>query len=157
MKKDDIRETLNRFRTAILESEEETKKENKQEEGDWYESKRGGIPYSQQDELLTNAIQSAKELFGADFTNIKTPMFYYKEDGDVTLSGVIPGLNDAKFQLRLKDPSGMGVFFWSGKGAMILSDENIQTLSRINGFFKNWKKEMTTAEDIRPTSFRNEE
>lgn len=149
MANNDIRETFKRFRSAL--------NENEQEQGEWYNNKQGGIPYGQQDELLQNSMRTAKEQFGADFTNIKTPMFYYKEDGDVTFSGLIPGLNDAKFQFRLKDPSGMGCFFWSGKGSMMLSDENIQKLSRINGVFKNWKKDLNTAEDIKPTSYRDDE
>lgn len=147
---DDIRETFNRFRNALNENEDLSTSIEKSD-------KQGGVAYSQQDELLSNNMKSAKELFGADFTNIKNPMFYYKEDGDVTFSGVIPGLNDAKFQFRLKDPSGMGCFFWSGTGAMILSDDNIQTLTRINGFFKNWKKELLNTEDIRPTNLKNED
>lgn len=149
----DIRETFHRFRKALNEAEEE-KTEVK---GEWYNNKQGGIPYSPQDELLQSIMQTSKQQFGADFTNIKSPMFYYKEDGDVTFSGVIPGLNDSKFQFRLKDPTGMGVFFWSGDGSLILSDENIQTLSKILGVYKNWKQELATSEDIRPMNYRNEE
>lgn len=142
---DDIRKTFNRFRRALNESEENNT-----------ENKKGGIPYSQQDELLQTSTQTAKEQFGADFTNIKTPMFYYKEDGDVTLSGEIPGLNNAKFQFRYKDPSGNGCYFWSD-GQIILSDENVKKLSKICGVYKNWKNDLSSAEDIRPTNMKDEE
>ena len=38
----------------------------------------------------------------------------------------------------------------------MLSDENIQKLSKINGVYKNWKQELSTSEDIRPMDLKNE-
>jgi len=75
----DIRDVFKRFRDALNETEE----------------KQNGVPYTQQDEILQTSMQSATEAFGADFSSIKTPMFYYRQDGDITLSGIIPSLNDA--------------------------------------------------------------
>lgn len=137
---DDIRKTFERLRKALNESETE---------------KQGGIPYTQQDELLQTTMQTAKEQFGGDFTDIKTPMFYYRQDGDVTFSCVIPSLNNSKVQFRYKDPSGNGCYFWSGDGSIMLTDENLNKLSKIWGVYKNWKQELSTAEDIRPISFKN--
>ncbi len=139
---DDIRKTFERLRKALNESETE---------------KQGGIPYTQQDELLQTTMQTAKEQFGGDFTDIKTPMFYYRQDGDVTFSCVIPSLNNSKVQFRYKDPSGNGCYFWSGDGSIMLTDENLNKLSKIWGVYKNWKQELSTAEDIRPVSFKNEQ
>lgn len=139
---DDIRKTFERLRKALNESETE---------------KQGGIPYTQQDELLQTTMQTAKEQFGGDFTDIKTPMFYYRQDGDVTFSCVIPSLNNSKVQFRYKDPSGNGCYFWSGDGSIMLTDENLNKLSKIWGVYKNWKQELSTAEDIRPISFKNEQ
>ena len=139
---DDIRKTFERLRKALNESETE---------------KQGGIPYTQQDELLQTTMQTAKEQFGGDFTDIKTPMFYYRQDGDVTFSCVIPSLNNSKIQFRYKDPSGNGCYFWSGDGSIMLTDENLNKLSKIWGVYKNWKQELSTAEDIRPISFKNEQ
>ena len=139
---DDIRKTFERLRKALNESETE---------------KQGGIPYTQQDELLQTTMQTAKEQFGGDFTDIKTPMFYYRQDGDVTFSCVIPSLNNSKVQFRYKDPSGNGCYFWSGDGSIMLIDENLNKLSKIWGVYKNWKQELSTAEDIRPISFKNEQ
>lgn len=147
--KNDVRETFIRFRNALNETEGQ--------QNEWYNSKRGGVPYTQQDELLQSIMQTAKQQFGADFTNINTPMFYYKEDGDVTFSCIIPSLNNAKLQFRYKDPSGCGIFFWTDSNtAMMLSDENIQKLSKINGVYKNWKQELSTSEDIRPMNLKAE-
>ena len=139
---DDIRKTFERLRKALNESETE---------------KQGGIPYTQQDELLQTTMQTAKEQFGGDFTDIKNPMFYYRQDGDVTFSCVIPSLNNSKVQFRYKDPSGNGCYFWSGDGSIMLTDENLNKLSKIWGVYKNWKQELSTAEDIRPISFKNEQ
>jgi len=139
---DDIRKTFERLRKALNESETE---------------KQGGIPYTQQDELLQTTMQTAKEQFGGDFTDIKSPMFYYRQDGDVTFSCVIPSLNNSKVQFRYKDPSGNGCYFWSGDGSIMLTDENLNKLSKIWGVYKNWKQELSTAEDIRPISFKNEQ
>ena len=139
---DDIRKTFERLRKALNESETE---------------KQDGIPYTQQDELLQTTMQTAKEQFGGDFTDIKTPMFYYRQDGDVTFSCVIPSLNNSKVQFRYKDPSGNGCYFWSGDGSIMLTDENLNKLSKIWVVYKNWKQELSTAEDIRPISFKNEQ
>ena len=147
--KNDVRETFIRFRNALNETDGQ--------QNEWYNSKRGGVPYTQQDELLQSIMQTAKQQFGADFTNINTPMFYYKEDGDVTFSCIIPSLNNAKLQFRYKDPSGCGIFFLTDSNtAMMLSDENIQKLSKINGVYKNWKQELSTSEDIRPMNLKAE-
>ena len=147
--KNDVRETFIRFRNALNETDGQ--------QNESYNSKRGGVPYTQQDELLQSIMQTAKQQFGADFTNINTPMFYYKEDGDVTFSCIIPSLNNAKLQFRYKDPSGCGIFFWTDSNtAMMLSDENIQKLSKINGVYKNWKQELSTSEDIRPMNLKAE-
>ena len=151
-KNNDIRETFSRFRRALLESEEEEKKEEKTED----KQKEGGVPYTQQDELLQTSMQTAKEQFGADFTNIKHPMFFYKKDSDVTLTGEIPGLSNSIFQFRYRDPSGCGCFFWT-RGQILLTDENIKKLQKINGVYKNWKQELSTSEDIRPADLRNDE
>ena len=99
----DIRDVFKRFRDALNETEE----------------KQNGVPYTQQDEILQTSMQSATEAFGADFSSIKTPMFYYRQDGDITLSGIIPSLNDAKFQFSYKN----GCNFWSGDGQVKLNDD----------------------------------
>lgn len=110
------------------------------------------VPYTQQDELMTSIMETAKSQFGADFSNAKTPMLYYPKDGDVTLSGEIPGLGgEIKFQFKYKDASGNGCFIWCNY--MVLSDETVKKLAVIHGVYKNWKEELSTAEDIKPMSY----
>lgn len=134
---DIIRETLNKIRKAINEGAKEGKAEDTH-------------PYSRQDPLLSSIIETTKAQFGADYTDIKTPMFY--SNGEVKLNGNIPDLNGAKFQFKY--PSSTGCFLWIGKG-MTLTPENITKLSRIYGVYKNWKTELATTEDIRPMDLKN--
>lgn len=124
------------------------------EEKDSGESKKA-VPYTNQDEMLRNSLQPCRTQFGAAFTGLKTPMLYYPEDGDVTLSGVIPSLNNAKFQYRLLEPSGYGCFLWLD--SIQLSDEIINKISKIYGVYKNWKQQLSTSEDIKPLTLKNEQ
>lgn len=111
------------------------------------------VPYSQQDEIFENNTKSAKEIFHASFDGIESPILFYPNNNDVTFTGKIPSLgNDAIFKFRYKDASGNGCFLWCDQ--LILSDDNLQTLSRMLGFFKNWKNELDTSEDITPISIK---
>lgn len=112
------------------------------------------VPYTSQDTLMTNTLESAKQEFGADFNNIKNPMLYYPSDGDITLSGVIPEMNDAKFQFRYKVGDGAGCYVWSNP-YLPISDKTIQTLSKVNGVCKNWRDEISKSEDCKPSNYRD--
>lgn len=142
---DEIRYILNQMRSVV--NEEKTKGFNEQQ---------NGVPYSRQDELLNMSMKVTKEHFGADFSNIKTPMFYYREDGDVTLSGEIPTLNGAKFQFSYKNYP-LGCYFWGGSDALVITDEVIKKISKIYGVYKNWQKELSTTDDIKPMNLKQEE
>jgi len=113
------------------------------------------VPYTMQDELMANITQTAKTQFGADFSQSDNPMLYYPKDGDVTLSGTIGDMNDAKFQFRYKDSSGNGCYVWVDP--LQLTDETIKKLSVINGVYKNWKNDLASAEDIKPMSYKNKQ
>lgn len=121
------------------------------------ESKEGNagdaVAYTQQDELLQTSTETARTQFGADFSASKTPMLYYPQDGDVVLSGVVPGLNGLKFQFRLRDSSGNGCYVWVE--SIQLTDENLKKLNVIYGVYKNWKQELSVANDIKPMSLKN--
>lgn len=142
---DDIRNTFNRFRRALNEMQE-TQSDSKQGDTD-------AKPYSRQDEIMDNSVKSAKTQFGADFSKFKNPMLYYPVDGDVTLSGEVPELNGCKFQFRYRDSNANGCRVWVEN--LILTDDSITILNRMLGFYKNWKKEISNMEDIKPMSFRN--
>lgn len=112
------------------------------------------VPYGQQDELFKNSIQPCRTQFGADFSKLKNPMLYYP-DGDITLSGVIPSLNNAKFQFRFLEPSGNGCFIWLD--SIQLTDDTINRINKIYGVYKNWRQQLSTSEDNKPLKLKNEQ
>ena len=139
----DVRRLVEDFRKAVdglTINESSDNNENKE-----------SVPYTNQDELMTNIMNTAKTQFGADFSGIKNPMRYYPADGDVVLSGVIRDMNTS-FQFRFKDSSGNGCYIWVE--SLQLSDDVIRRLSVIHGVFKNWKDDLTKAEDYKPMSYR---
>ena len=138
----DITETIRTIRKINEGKEKEESEENK---GD-------AVPYTMQDEIMANITQTAKAQFGADFSKSKTPMLYYPDDGDVVLSGVIGDLNDAKFQFRYKDASGNGCYLFTSP--VQLTDETLKKMNVILGVFKNWKKDLSSLEDIKPIGYR---
>ena len=146
----EIRESMDSFRNVgklLKEFNEHDTKET--------DNEMDAVPYTMQDELMANITQVAKTQFGADFSQSDKPMLYYPKDGDVTLSGVIGDMNNAKFQFRYKDSYGNGCYIWTEP--LQLTDETIKKLSVINGVFKNWKKDLASAEDIKPMGFKNQQ
>ena len=97
--------------------------------------------------VLTNQIEQFRSIVdsGAQFAKADTgnvsecPLIYIPKTGNLVFSGVIPSMNGLKFQLVLKTSTGNGCFIW-GDG-MILSRENLQTLTKLFGFYQNWKEE----------------
>lgn len=115
----------------------------------------GTVPYTSQDELLTSILETAKTQFGADFSQIKNPMLYYPGTGEVILNGVIGSMNDAKFVFKYKDTTGNGCYVFINP--LQLTDETLRKLSVINGVYKNWKKDLDSAEDIKPIGLKNKQ
>lgn len=116
------------------------------------------VPYTNNDDLLGEMTNEAKSLFGADFSKSKTPMLYYPKDGDITLTGEIPGLENAKFQFKLNSNSdGSGIILWVD--SLPISDSVISTLSKLNGAGKNWKKRINEIgrKDVKPVSVRDDD
>lgn len=116
---------------------------------------KDAVPYTNQDEMLKNSLQPCRTQFGADFSKLKNPMLYYPQDGDITLSGVIPSLNNAKFQYRFLEPSGNGCFLWLD--SIQLTDDTINRINKIYGVYKNWRQQLSTSEDNKPLKLKNEQ
>lgn len=144
----DIYESFDRLR-ALTEADMNNN-QNQNTEND----NSDAVPYTSQDTLMTNTLESAKQEFGADFNKIKNPMLYFPADGDITLSGIIPEMNDAKFQFRYKVGDGAGCYVWSNP-YLPLSDKTIQLLSKVNGVCKNWRDEISKSEDCKPSNYRD--
>ena len=143
----DIYETFNRIRTLNEAEGNPTSQQAVQQENDT-------VPYTSQDTLMTNTLESAKQEFGADFNKIKNPMLYYPKDGDITLSGIIPEMNDARLQFRYKVGDGAGYYVWSNP-YLPISDKTIQLLSKVNGVCKNWRDEISKSEDCKPSNYKD--
>lgn len=115
------------------------------------------IPYTSNDDMLAKMTNEAKTIFGADFTKSKTPLLYYPKDGDVTLTGEIMSLNNAKFQFKLNSDSESGIILWVD--SLPITDNVVTILNKMNGAGKNWKKELNEIgrKDLKPVSARDDD
>lgn len=117
------------------------------------ENSNGAVPYTNQDEMLKNSLQPCRTQFGADFSKLTNPMLFYPEDEDITLSGVIPTLNNAKFQFRYLAGDGCYVWFDS----IQLTPDTLTKINRIYGVYKNWKQMLSATEDNKPLKMKNKQ
>jgi len=95
--------------------------------------------------VLTNQIQAFRTSVegGAQFSKpededvASSPLIYLPNDGNLIFSGVIPCLNNLKFQFVLKTSTGNGCFTWCD--GLILTKENMQILNKLYGYYLNWR------------------
>lgn len=137
-------ETLRPTNTGrTLLKEEDEKKDEKKNKYD------GAIAITDDPKFGQNVLSSQIEQFksavdsGAEFSDVKegddvadNPLIYIPENKNLIFSGVIPRLNNLKFQFLLKTDTGDGLFIWAD-GA-IVNNENLKTLSKLYGFYQNW-------------------
>lgn len=96
---------------------------------------------------LTNQIQQfrASVESGAQFSKVnednvsECPLIYMPTTGNLIFSGVIPCLNNMKWQFVLKTSTGNGCFIWAD--GLILNKDNIQILNKLFGFYQNWREQ----------------
>lgn len=108
------------------------------------------VPYSKQDELYNSIVETCKTQFGADFSKINSPMLYFPSGEDIKVSGLIPLMNDAKFQFSFKDSEGCQIWV----DPLKLNDETLDKMRMILGVYKNWKKEVQSYGDYKPISLQ---
>ena len=70
-----------------------------------------------------------------------SPLIYLPDDGNLVFSGVIPCLNNLKWQFVLKTSTGNGCFTWCD--GLILTKENMAILNKLYGYYVNWKESWT--------------
>lgn len=100
--------------------------------------------------VLTNQIQQFRTSVesGAQFSKpengdvTEAPLIYIPSTNNLVFSGVIPCLNNMKFQFSLRTSTGNGCFIWTD--GMILSQENMKILNKLWGFYKNWVEQWNT-------------
>lgn len=147
MARDYIREGLNRLRDIYSSALNE---EDNMGMPDTNEVSDEAVPYTKNDDVLNSSLQTCTELFGASFTKTKNPMLYYTESKDVTLTGEIPDLENAKFEFKLLD----GCYLWADK--LELNEKHMKTLNVIWGAYQNWQSELSKMTDKMPMSIRGD-
>lgn len=146
MENDYTRDILNRIR-AISENASNEGYQLINEEID--KNKSNSIAITDDPRFGNNALTSQIEQFrasvegGAQFSKpsdnvAECPLIYMPDTGNLVFSGTIPCLNNLKWQFVLKTNTGNGCFIWSD--GMILSKENMQILSKLQGFYTNWRE-----------------
>ena len=96
-------------------------------------------------EVLKNQIEEFKSTVdgGAQFSNengdnpSNSPLVYMPSTGNLVFSGVIPSMNNLKWQFSLKDSDGTGLFIWAD--GLRMNKENLQILNKLYGHYQNWK------------------
>lgn len=73
------------------------------------------------------------------------PLVYYPKTGNLVFSGSIPQLNNLKFQFSLNDTTGSPYIFVDG---LCLSEDAIKTLSKLRGYYENWRDSWWSADDL---------
>lgn len=99
------------------------------------------------DRALSNQIAQFRSAVegGAQFSTpeegkvSESPLIYLPETGNLIFSGVIPCLNNLKWQFVLRTSTGNGCFVWTD--GLILSNDNLQILNKLFGFYLNWKQQ----------------
>lgn len=97
--------------------------------------------------VLTSQIQQFRSSVesGAQFSKVnpekvsECPLIYMPDTGNLVFSGVIPCLNNLKWQFVLKTSTGNGCFLWAD--GLILNKDNMQILNKLYGFYCNWKEQ----------------
>ena len=70
---------------------------------------------------------------------------YYPDIEDLAFNGIIPSMN-LRFQFRLNDNSGQGVYIWAE--GLQLTEDNSRTLGKIRDAFLNWKANLVQDGDL---------
>lgn len=158
MNKDRVKlyELMNKYKETINEIEDkerETDNDNERED-DKTENTNEAIPYTNQDEILSEILDSARQLFGANFSNTKNPLLYYPEDENISLSGEITGkLKNAKFQFWFQGDDGCII----STQMLKLDKDVVELLDDVYGYFENWQKKLAQMADKKPMSMKGEE
>ena len=95
---------------------------------------------SSQIEQFRSAVESGAQFNKPEQGKVaEAPLIFMPKTNNLVFSGIIPCLNNLKWQFVLKTNTGNGCFIWSD--GMILSDENLKIIQKLYGFYKNWKEQ----------------
>lgn len=112
---------------------------------------------TKQKEHIRSAVDSGIEFSKTDNENISNnPLIYMPGSNNIIFSGTIPSLSNLKWQFVLKNNTGNGCFIWADE--LILNKDNIKTLSKLQGYYENWKAEwQNSASELEQLSNSNKE
>ena len=131
---DETRNMLNTIRHMINEEETAEQPNSKGAIAITDDPKFGQQVLSSQIEEFKASVDGGAEFSaGNEETPENSPLIYFPDNGNLIFSGRIRNI---KWQFVLKDESGDGCYIWADK--LQLTDSNMQTLSRLHGFSKNW-------------------
>ena len=133
---------------GIIKEKKEVEKEDKSEKEDT--KKTDAIAITDEPQFGTRVLSSQIESFrmqvesGAQFNEANpekvsdSPLIFMPETKNIVFSGTIPALNNLKWQFVLETNTGNGCFVWAD--GLILNKDNIQTLNKLFGYYKNWRE-----------------
>lgn len=91
-----------------------------------------------QKEQFRASVESGAQFSDPSDENVAdSPLIYMPETGNLVFGGIIPCLNNLKWQFVLKTNTGNGCFIWAD--GLILNKENMEILNKLYGFYMNWR------------------
>lgn len=104
------------------------------------DAKFGQNALTNQIQQFRSSVESGAQFSKVDDNNVsECPLIYIPETGNLIFSGVIPCLNNLKWQFVLKTSTGNGCFVWAD--GLILNKDNMQILNKLFGFYQNWREQ----------------
>ena len=101
-----------------------------------------GVLSSQKEQFRSSVESGAQFSEPSDENVADSPLIYMPETGNLVFGGIIPCLNNLKWQFVLKTNTGNGCFIWTD--GLILSKDNLQILNKLFGFYLNWRDQWNT-------------
>lgn len=103
--------------------------------------------------VLDNQIENFRKTVngGAKFADENSedaesnPLVFYPKSGNLVFSGSIPNMSGLKFQFSLNDVTSAPYIFVDG---LALTDDVLNTLQKLSGFYKNWRDEWQASTDL---------
>ena len=156
---DETKELLNVMRSKLTEKQMYSKIENRKKifEAQDNSNKKDYIAITNDVKFGDNVLQTQIDAFknsvnpGAKFSTEKpetpenNPLVYLPKTGNLIFSGMIPNLNNLKFQFSLMDVTSSPYIWCEG---LPLTDEVVTTLNKLKGFYLNWKEQWLLREDL---------
>ena len=99
---------------------------------------------SNQIKQFRSAVESGAQFSKPNENNVaECPLIYLPKSQNLVFSGVIPCLNNLKFQMVLRTTTGNGCFLFTD--GLILSKDNLKILQKLQAYYQNWREEWISA------------